>query len=153
MLFSELVVSLVPAFDFEISSHFQAVTKFGAFTVDERLGEQWIRLERKYAENENIKIEVTMFDRSIPAPKSGGSSGTVEDVLLHITVIVNITKGDSSDVLEIMCSAWPDSLEIDRFFLRRGEKMPAQPYAGPEFKYDFQGPQYYLYFDSKYDEQ
>ncbi|XP_022144809.1 uncharacterized protein At2g39795, mitochondrial [Momordica charantia] len=121
-------------YELERSPPNQAVTKFGAFTVDERLGEQWIRLERKYAENENIKIEVTMFDRSIPAPKSGGSSGTVEDVLLHITVIVNITKGDSSDVLEIMCSAWPDSLEIDRFFLRRGEKMPAQPYAGPEFK-------------------
>lgn len=85
-----------------------------------------------------------MFDQAIPAPKSSGTgSSTGEDVLLHITTIVNITKGDGSEVLEIMCSAWPDSLEIDRLFIRRGEKMPAQPYAGPEFKYGFQVPQYY----------
>lgn len=80
-----------------------------------------------------------MFDQSIPASKSGGSSSS-EDVLLHITAIVHITKVGGSDVLRIMCSAWPDSLEIDRLFLRRGEIMPAQPYAGPEFKYGFQGP-------------
>lgn len=88
-----------------------------------------------------------MFDQAIPAPKSGVSS-TGEDLLLHITAIVNITKVDGSEVLEIMCSAWPDSLEIDRLFISRGEKMPAQPYAGPEFKYDFQCPQYYPYSDS-----
>ncbi|XP_008461172.2 uncharacterized protein At2g39795, mitochondrial [Cucumis melo] len=111
----------------------QPVTKFGAFTVDERPGEQWIRLEREYGDKEKIKIEATMFDQSIPASKSGGSSSS-EDVLLHITAIVHITKVGGSDVLRIMCSAWPDSLEIDRLFLRRGEIMPAQPYAGPEFK-------------------
>ncbi|XP_023004841.1 uncharacterized protein At2g39795, mitochondrial-like [Cucurbita maxima] len=104
----------------------QPVTKFGAFTIDERPGEQWIRLEREYGENENIKIEVTMFDHARTPPG--------EDVLLHITIIVNINKRDSSEVLEIMCSAWPNDLEIDRLLTRRGEKMPAQPYAGPEFK-------------------
>ncbi|CAK9310360.1 unnamed protein product [Citrullus colocynthis] len=118
-------------YELDRSPPVQPVTKFGAFTVDGRPGEQWIRLDREYGENESIKIEVTMFDRAIPSPKSGGSSSG-EDVLLHITTIVHITKGGGNDVLEIMCSAWPDSLEIDRLFLRRGE--PAQPYAGPEFK-------------------
>lgn len=120
-------------YELDRSPPVQPVTKFGAFTVAGRPGEQWIRLDREYGENENIKIEVTMFDRAIPSPKSGGSSSG-EDVLLHITTIVHITKGGGNDVLEIMCSAWPDSLEIDRLFLRRGEMMPAQPYAGPEFK-------------------
>lgn len=85
-----------------------------------------------------------MFDQSIPAPKSGGSSSG-KDVLLHITTIVHITKGGGSDVLKIICSAWPDSIEIDRLFLRGGEIMPAQPYAGPDFKYGFQGPSLFFH--------
>ncbi|KAF3450955.1 hypothetical protein FNV43_RR07044 [Rhamnella rubrinervis] len=44
----------------------QPVTAFDSFTVDERPGEQWISLKRKYGENEDIKVEVTMFDGAIP---------------------------------------------------------------------------------------
>lgn len=112
----------------------QPVAKFDAFTVDDRPGEQWIRLKRKFRD-EDIKVEATMFDGSIPTSKSGGG-GIGDEVQLHITLIVDITKGEGGDVLEIMCSAWPDSIEIKRLFLRRGVKMPAQSYAGPEFKYD-----------------
>ncbi|KAM7254180.1 hypothetical protein ACFE04_031862 [Oxalis oulophora] len=29
--------------------------------------------------------------------------------------------------------AWPDTLEITKLFIRKQDKMPAQPYVGPEF--------------------
>ena len=107
--------------------------KFDSFTINDRPGEQWIRLKRKFGENENITIEATMFDGAIPASKAAGSLG--EDVQLHISLIVNITKGKGCDVLEIMCSAWPDSMEINRLLVHGGQKMPSQPYTGPGFKY------------------
>ncbi|KAF2321493.1 hypothetical protein GH714_000116 [Hevea brasiliensis] len=72
------------------------VTKFDSFTIDERPGEQWVILKRKFARNEEIK-----------------------------------GNGDS---LEIMCSAWPDTIEITKFFIGTSDKMPAQAYVGPDFK-------------------
>ena len=111
----------------------QPVTKFGSFIIDDRPGEQWIRLKRKYAD-EDIKVEVTMFDGAVPAPNSVGKGGIGEEMQLHITLIVNISKGEGGNVLEIMCSAWPDTIEIKRLFIRSNDKMVAQPYAGPEFK-------------------
>ncbi|KAK6139585.1 hypothetical protein DH2020_026675 [Rehmannia glutinosa] len=71
-------------------------------------GEQWIRLSGKFGEKEEIKIEVTMFDGSIPMKKNDDS----EDVKLHITLIIDIFKGKDSNILEFVCSAWPDSIEI-----------------------------------------
>ncbi|KAI4355810.1 hypothetical protein L6164_004549 [Bauhinia variegata] len=111
------------------------VTRFRSFTVDDRPGEQWISLKRKFGEREDIKVEVTMFDGAAPALNSGGGAGggTGEDVQLHITLIVNISKGED-DVLEITCSAWPDTIEIKRLLIRSNNKAPAQPYDGPEFK-------------------
>ena len=113
----------------------QPVANFDIFTIDDRPGEQWIRLKGKF-KDEGIKVEVTMFDGAIPASKSGGGVSIGDEVQLHITLIVNITKGEDGEVLEFMCSAWPDSIEINRLFIRRGDKMSAQPYTGPEFKYD-----------------
>ncbi|KAK3430642.1 hypothetical protein EUGRSUZ_E02483 [Eucalyptus grandis] len=108
------------------------VDRFGPFTVDDRPGEQWIRLKRKFGENEDIKIEATMFDGSIPASKTAGSLG--EDVELHISFIVNITKDKGSNVLEIMCSAWPDSIEISKLVVHGCQRMPSGLYTGPGFK-------------------
>lgn len=113
----------------------QPVTNFDLFTIDDQPGEQWIILKGKF-KGEDIKVEVTMFDGAVPASKSGGGGKIGDEVQLHITLIVNITKVEGGEVLEIMCSAWPDSIEINRLFIRRGDNMPAQPYAGPEFKYD-----------------
>ncbi|KAK9282311.1 hypothetical protein L1049_005225 [Liquidambar formosana] len=121
-------------FELERSPPKQPATKFGSFVVEERPGEQWIRLRKKFGEKEEIKIEVTMFDGSIPAPKSGGGVDTGEDVELHITFIVNISKGDGGDVLEFMCSAWPDSIDIQKLFMHGRDQTVAQPYTGPEFK-------------------
>ncbi|CAN0862170.1 Uncharacterized protein At2g39795, mitochondrial [Linum grandiflorum] len=110
----------------------QPVTSFGPFTVDDKPGEQWIRLRRKFGEDEEIKVEASMFDAAIPDPKSGGADSK-ENVQLHITMIVNISKS-GDDVLEIMCSAWPDTIEITKLFIRTANKMPTKPYAGPDFK-------------------
>ncbi|KAM0957078.1 hypothetical protein ACFX13_025883 [Malus domestica] len=112
----------------------QPVTKFKSFTVNDQPGEQWITLKRKFGEKEDIKIEATMFDGSVPIPNSKGGAGLGKDVQLHITMIVNISKKEGGNVFEIMCSAWPDTIEINKLFVRKPEKMPAQPYAGPEFK-------------------
>ncbi|KAJ0008497.1 hypothetical protein Pint_30296 [Pistacia integerrima] len=118
-------------YELERSPPKQPIAKFNSFTVDERSGERWIRLNRKFGENEDIKVEATMFDGSIPVSKGGVAAG--EDVKLHITLIVNISKGDG-EVLEIICSAWPDTIEINQLFVRENNRMSAQPYVGPEFK-------------------
>lgn len=117
-------------YELERSSPKQPITKFNSFTIDDRPGEQWVRLTRKFGENEDIKIEATMFDGSIPVSKAGVGG---EDVKLHRTLIVNISKGDG-EVLEIMCSAWPDSIEITKLFVRGNDNLSADPYVGPEFK-------------------
>ncbi|KAM7483585.1 hypothetical protein LguiB_008168 [Lonicera macranthoides] len=119
----------------------QPVQEFVSFKVDEWPGEQWIRLSRKFGENEEIKIEVTMFDHSIPV----GDVAKGEDVQLHITMIVDVFKGDGSDVLEFVCSAWPDSVEIQKVFTRRHEWMTGHPYLGPGFKELDDKLQYMLY--------
>ncbi|XP_013641693.2 uncharacterized protein At2g39795, mitochondrial [Brassica napus] len=103
--------------------------RFGPFTVDERPGEQWVSLRRKYGDKEDIKIEATMFDGSVPSSKS--TSGDPEDVQLHITFVVNISK--DGQTLEIMCSAWPDTIQISKFFVRKSSKNSPNAYVGPEF--------------------
>ena len=119
------------------------VVEYDSFIVDNRPGEQWISLKKKFGEKEEIKIEVTMFDGSVPAEKSDKGIPIGPDVELHITLIVNISKGKGSDVMEFECSAWPDSIEIVNVLVRGKDKKPDQLYMGPEFKYDFN---YYYYF-------
>ncbi|XP_010245555.1 PREDICTED: uncharacterized protein At2g39795, mitochondrial-like [Nelumbo nucifera] len=111
----------------------EPVTEFNSFTVEDRPGEQWVRLRRKCGDKEEIKIEVTMFDGSIPVPKSGDDAQG-EDMKLHISLIVDVSKVEGCDVLEFICSAWPDCLEIQKVFLLKRDGMPAAPYTGPGFK-------------------
>ena len=101
--------------------------------MDERQGEQWIRLSRKFGENEEVKVEVTMFDGSLPVKKPR-KIGTEEEATLHITLIVDIYKEEWTDVLEVVCSAWPESIEIQKIFMRGRDQMAGQPYMGPGFK-------------------
>nr|XP_016486926.1 PREDICTED: uncharacterized protein LOC107807121 isoform X3 [Nicotiana tabacum]XP_033515027.1 uncharacterized protein LOC104108036 isoform X3 [Nicotiana tomentosiformis] len=68
------------------------VTQFNTFMVEDRPGEQWITLRRKFGSDEHIKIEATMFDGSITVPKSSDEN-IGEDVRLHISVLVDIWKG------------------------------------------------------------
>ncbi|GFP82774.1 uncharacterized protein at2g39795 mitochondrial [Phtheirospermum japonicum] len=108
----------------------EPVPQVHSFKVDGRPGEQWIRLSRKFGEKEEIKIEVTMFDGSVPTKKNDDS----EDVTLHITLIIDIFKGEDSKILEFVCSAWPDSIEISKVFTRGHDRIKDQPYMGPKFK-------------------
>ncbi|KAG6649680.1 uncharacterized protein At2g39795, mitochondrial [Carya illinoinensis] len=109
------------------------VTKFNSFTVEDRPGEQWITMRRKFGDTENIKIEATMFDGCEPVPKPevhiyGG------DVRLHLSLLVDISRGDGCNELEFLCSSWPDSLEVQKVYILRRNRMLARPYMGPDFR-------------------
>ncbi|KAL1551328.1 hypothetical protein AAHA92_19187 [Salvia divinorum] len=108
----------------------EPVPEFNSFKVDERSGEQWIRLSRKFGEDEDIKIEVTMFDGSVPMKMHDDK----EDMKLHVTLIVEIAKGKDGDLLEFICSGWPDGIEIRNVFTRGHDRIKDQPYMGPKFK-------------------
>ena len=87
----------------------------------------------KFGDDEDIKIEVTMFDGYELSPKHDSDG---EDVRLHISVLVDISKGDGSNDLEFICSAWPDGLEIlNVYLLRRDKKLARPPYIGPDIRY------------------
>ncbi|MCD7471018.1 hypothetical protein HAX54_011281 [Datura stramonium] len=120
-------------YELERSPPSQPITEFDSFIIDERPGEQWIKLNKKFGENEEIKVEVTMFDASVPV-KKGDDVSAADDMQLHITMIVNVVKGESSDVLEFVCSAWPNSIEIRKVYMRGQNGIVDQPYVGPPFK-------------------
>lgn len=57
---------------------------------------------------------------------------------LHISLLVDVSKGNGCEMLEFLCSAWPDSLEIRNVYLFRKEmqeKMHSWPYMGPDSRY------------------
>ncbi|KAL1198614.1 hypothetical protein V5N11_011263 [Cardamine amara subsp. amara] len=118
-------------YELDHSPPLQLPSSFGPFTVDERPGEQWISLKRQFGEKEDIKIEATMFDRSVPSSKS---TSTEPEYVLHITFIVNISKAGAGEAFEIMCSAWPDTIEISKLCVRKGIKSSPSSYNGPEFE-------------------
>lgn len=96
---------------------------------------QWITLKGKFGDTEDIKIEATMFDGCESVPKLGDDSDDEEDLRLHISVLVDISKGDGSEDLEFVCSAWPDSLEVQKLYVVKRDRMLARPYMGPDFRY------------------
>ncbi|KAL6295820.1 hypothetical protein ACE6H2_003962 [Prunus campanulata] len=111
----------------------QPPTKFNSFTVQDRSGELWMTMRGKFGDTEDIKIEVTMFDGYEMVPKTGDDSSG-EDVRLHLSMLVDISKGDDSNDLEFMCSAWPDRLEVQKVYVLDRYRMPAKPYMGPDFR-------------------
>ncbi|KAK7381530.1 hypothetical protein VNO80_00075 [Phaseolus coccineus] len=121
-------------YELQSSSPNDPVTKFSSFMVDGRAGERWITLKKRYAD-EDIKLEVTMFDGAVPAPTPTPDGGVInsDEMQMHITVIVTISKGEGDGVLQITCSAWPDYVEIKKLFIRANENIIDEPYVGPEF--------------------
>ncbi|GAV59968.1 MAM33 domain-containing protein [Cephalotus follicularis] len=112
----------------------QPETKFNSFTVQDRPGEQWMTMSGISGDNEDIKIEVTMFDGFVTVPRVG-EDASGHDVCLHISVLVDIYKGDDgSNALEFVCSAWPNSLEIQKVYILSQDKKQARPYMGPNFR-------------------
>ena len=99
----------------------------------------------KFGETEDIKIEVTMFDGYETVRKTGDNSSG-EDVPLHVSMLVDIIKGDGSKDLEFLCSAWPDRLEVQKVYVLERDRMPAKPYMGPDFRYNFMPPTLYFLF-------
>lgn len=106
---------------------------FNSFTVEDRPGEQFVRLTRKFEEKEDIKIEATMFDGCVSVPKAGDDAGG-EDIRLHISLLVDIQKEDGCDGLGFVCSAWPEGLEIMKVYALRGNGMLPKAYMGPDLR-------------------
>ncbi|XP_057467812.1 uncharacterized protein At2g39795, mitochondrial [Actinidia eriantha] len=112
----------------------QPATEFNAFTVEDRPGEQCVTLRGRFGENETIKIEATMFDGGVMVPKAGDDTdSTTEDMCLHISLLVDISKGEGC-VLGFICSSWPDHIEIQKVYIVRRDGSLTQPCMGPNFR-------------------
>ncbi|KAK6927604.1 Mitochondrial glycoprotein [Dillenia turbinata] len=113
----------------------QSGAKYNSFAIDRREGQQFITLSGKFGENEEIKIEATMFDGSEVIPRVGDDDHG-EDLRLHISLIVNVSKEEDGKlkVMEFLCSAWPDGLEIQKVYTMQ-EGLVAAPYMGPNFRF------------------
>ncbi|XP_062199456.1 uncharacterized protein At2g39795, mitochondrial-like [Phragmites australis] len=88
---------------------------FKSFAVEDRPGEQWVRLRSSRAGAEEVKVEATMFDGATePPPDDAPLFRRVESLergpRLHLSLIVEVTRGDR--VLGFICSAWPDDLAV-----------------------------------------
>ncbi|KAM7257086.1 hypothetical protein ACFE04_012827 [Oxalis oulophora] len=111
----------------------EPATTFGSFTVKDRPGEQWMTMKGKFGDKEDIKLEATMFDGCVSVPRVGEDKSGF-DLRLHISVLVDISKGDDGNDLEFVCSAWPDRLEIQKVYILRRDKMTTMPYLGPDYR-------------------
>lgn len=107
---------------------------FNAFMVEDRPGEQFVTLRGRSTIDENIKIEATMFDGyAIVSPNSKGED-TEPNTQLHISLLVDISKSEGGDRLEFVCSAWPERLEIQKFYVIGLDRTLSRPYMGPDFR-------------------
>ncbi|KAI3506390.1 hypothetical protein L1887_28748 [Cichorium endivia] len=119
-------------FESEYAPPHQPDKKFNAFMVEDRPGEQFVTLKGRSTIDENIKIEATMFDGYATISKGENSE---PDAQLHISLLVDISKGEEGgDMLEFVCSAWPEKLEIQKFYVIRVDEMLAKPYTGRDFR-------------------
>lgn len=108
--------------------------KFSAFMVEDRPGEQFLTLRGRSTIDENIKIEATMFDGYGTVSPKLRDEDTELNPQLHISLLVDISKGEGSDMLEFVCSAWPDRLVIDKLYVLALDGKLSRPYIGPDFR-------------------
>jgi complement component 1 Q subcomponent-binding protein len=112
------------------------------FTVDDRPGEQWVRLRRAFSASEGggeeeVKVDATLVDGAVAPTRSGA---VAEDgggpPRMHISVHVVVSKPARPDlVLSFDCSAWPDEMDVERVFpVRRSAPTPEQQYMGRQFR-------------------
>nr|KJB54949.1 hypothetical protein B456_009G061300 [Gossypium raimondii] len=94
----------------------QPATSFNSFTVRDRPGEMWMTMRGKYGEYEEIKIEHW------------------ENVVLRISLLVDISKGQGYPDMEFLYSAWPDQLEIQKVYLLNRDKTIINPYMGRDLR-------------------
>ncbi|KAI4316384.1 hypothetical protein L6164_024368 [Bauhinia variegata] len=67
-----------------------------------------------------------MFDGFEHVPKLGDDSSGV-NVRLHVSLLVDISKGEGDNEVEFVCSSWPDSLEVQKVYALRRDRMLARP--------------------------
>ncbi|XP_074572141.1 uncharacterized protein At2g39795, mitochondrial-like [Curcuma longa] len=113
--------------------------RFKWFSIEDHPGEQWIRL-RNESGGEDVKVDVTMFDGADPLPPASAPLfDKVESMERgrrpRISLIVEVARAEPADsVLEFICSAWPDSLEVQMMFPLRRKGAAVRPYMGRNFK-------------------
>ncbi|CAI0444192.1 unnamed protein product [Linum tenue] len=120
-------------YQYDYAPPHQPAVEFDSFVVEDRPGQQWMTMARKFGAAEEIKIEATMFDGYELVPKPGEDSSG-EDLRLHISLLVDVSKVDGGGTLEFVCSAWPDRLEIQKLYLLPKDKLLGRPYLGPDFR-------------------
>lgn len=113
-----------------------------SFSLDERPGEQWIRLSRAFPAaqgggeegKEEVRVDATLVDGALPPTRSGADTGGPPR--MHISVRVEVEKAARPGVaLTFMCSAWPDEMEVERVFpVRSDGPATLQPYMGRQFR-------------------
>ncbi|KAM0057266.1 putative mitochondrial glycoprotein [Helianthus debilis subsp. tardiflorus] len=118
-------------FDSEYAPPHQTEKKFNAFMVEDRSGGQFVTLRGRSTIDENIKIEATMFDGVSPNMDEDDNEPNAQ---LHISLLVDIFKGEGGDMLEFVCSAWPQRLEIQKLYVIRPGGTLSRPYIGPDFR-------------------
>ncbi|XP_057525145.1 uncharacterized protein At2g39795, mitochondrial [Amaranthus tricolor] len=106
---------------------------FKFFSVEDCPGEVYVRLRRNFGEKEEIKVEATMFDGCVSVPKTGDYADK-EDIHFHISLLIDISKGEGTDGLGFLCSAWPDYLEIMKVYNFRESKLQPKAYMGPNIR-------------------
>ncbi|MED6145192.1 hypothetical protein PIB30_022789 [Stylosanthes scabra] len=109
----------------------QQPTIFNSFAVEERPGEQVVVMTGRFDDREDIKVQATMFDGCEHVPVEDSSATNVR---LHLSLLVDVSKGDSGNELQFICSAWPDCLDVEKVYILRCKQMPPRPYLGPDFR-------------------
>lgn len=113
------------------------------FTVDDRPGEQWIRLRRAFSaaeggggEEEEVRVDATMVDGAVAPTRSGAVADGGGPPRMHISVHVEVSKTTRPDMaLHFECSAWPEEMDVERVYpVRRGAPAPEQQYMGRQFR-------------------
>lgn len=109
-------------------------SSFKSFDVEDRPGEQWVRL-RAARGAEEVKVDATMFDGALAPPPDASLFQRVESLeqgpRLHLSLIVEVSRADG--VLGFICSAWPDYLTIRHVLTLRGAGAAGSDRGGRDF--------------------
>jgi len=111
------------------------------FTVDDRPGEQWVRLRRAFPSSEGgyeeeVKVDATLVDGAVAPTRSGAVAEDGRPPRMHISVHVEVSRPARPDLaLSFECSAWPEEMDVERVFpVRRSVPTPEQQYMGSQFR-------------------
>uniref|UniRef100_A0A0D9XGN2 Uncharacterized protein n=1 Tax=Leersia perrieri TaxID=77586 RepID=A0A0D9XGN2_9ORYZ len=108
---------------------------FKSFGVEDRPGEQWVRLRAAGGGAEEVKIDATMFDGAAVPPPDAPLFQRVESLergpRLHLSLIVEVTRADR--VLGFICSAWPDELVVRHVLTLREANGSSTGNGGRDF--------------------